>query len=415
MRHAHAPAATGRTPVRVITGIVSLLVLAGALVGLPLLLAWASPVIWAATHDDLAHLLDRQDTGGAFLALLLVIGWTGWAQFAFSAVLELAAQLRGRTWRVPRGFGASQRAAAALIGSILVLLPTGSALASDAQAATTATAARLPGQTDSQQAAESSSAPHVQQDSGTASMSVHTVQAGESLWSIAEQELGYGEKWRQIAALNEGHAMADGQVFQSNSFLRAGWQLQMPAGHALMGGDRAQRATKTAGDDEASVHVVTVNEGDNLSKIAKEELGDSDEWPALFAASRGKPQPDGLPALTDPDVIYAGQQITVPEQQSAGTSPPPSESHRQEPTPHPHRHRTASRGRTPGRHPRQTAPPPLRPRRLPPRRTTRLPDSPAQNTPPPHRRLRRPRRRRRPSPQPPPPTPRRRRPRPTDR
>ncbi|MFF8683595.1 LysM peptidoglycan-binding domain-containing protein [Streptomyces sp. NPDC015237] len=335
MRHAHAPAATGRTPVRVITGIVSLLVLAGALVGLPLLLAWASPVIWAATHDDLAHLLDRQDTGGAFLALLLVIGWTGWAQFAFSAVRELAAQLRGRTWRVPRGFGASQRAAAALIGSILVLLPASSALASDAQAATTATAARLPGQTDSQQAAESSSAPHVQQDSGTASMSVHTVQAGESLWSIAEQELGDGEKWRQIAALNEGHAMADGQVFQSNSFLRAGWQLQMPAGHALMSGDRAQRATKAAGDDAASVHVVTVDAGDNLSKIAREELGDSDEWPALFAASRGTPQPDGLPALTDPDVIYAGQQITVPEQQSAGTPPPPSESHRQEPTPPP--------------------------------------------------------------------------------
>ncbi|WP_411092817.1 LysM peptidoglycan-binding domain-containing protein [Streptomyces sp. 049-1] len=333
MRHAHAPASDGRTPLRVITGILSLLVLAGALIGLPLLLAWATPVIWAATHDDLAHLLDRQDTGGAFLALLLLVGWTGWVQFAFCAVRELGAQLRGRTWRAPRGFGASQRAAAALIGGILVLLPTSSALASDAQAATTATAARLPGQVSEQPATESSSSPQVQAGSGTsAAVSVHTVRAGESLWSIAEQELGDGEKWRQIAALNEGHTMTDGQTFQSNSFLQAGWHLQMPTDHDFAGGERTQLTTKTAADDETnSVHVVTVDEGDSLSKIAEEELGDSDQWPGLFAASRGKPQPDGLPALSDPDVIYAGQQITVPEQQNAEA--PPSESDRQERTP----------------------------------------------------------------------------------
>ncbi len=331
MRHTHAPAAAGRTPVRVITGIVSLLVLAVAFAGLPVLLAWATPVIWAATHDDLAHLLDRQDTGAAFLALLLVVGWTGWAQFAFCAVRELFAQLRGRTWRAPRGFGASQRAAAALIGSILVLLPTSSALASDAQAATSATATRLPAQANEQPVTE-----QVQPDSGTRSAtSMRTVQAGESLWSIAEQQLGDGERWREIAALNEGHTMADGQVFQSNSFLRPGWQLQMPSDHALAGGDPTQLASKTTANDEASVHVVTVDEGDNLSKIAEEELRDSTEWPTLFAASRGKPQPDGLPAITDPDVIYAGQQITVPGAQRDQTPPPGGESDHQDRVPPP--------------------------------------------------------------------------------
>ncbi|MEV5521971.1 LysM peptidoglycan-binding domain-containing protein [Streptomyces pseudogriseolus] len=314
-----------------ITGIVSLLVLAVAFAGLPVLLAWATPVIWAATHDDLAHLLDRQDTGAAFLALLLVVGWTGWAQFAFCAVRELFAQLRGRTWRAPRGFGASQRAAAALIGSILVLLPTSSALASDAQAATSATATRLPAQANEQPVTE-----QVQPDSGTRSAtSMRTVQAGESLWSIAEQQLGDGERWREIAALNEGHTMADGQVFQSNSFLRPGWQLQMPSDHAFAGGDPTQLASKTTANDEVSVHVVTVDEGDNLSKIAEEELRDSTEWPTLFAASRGNPQPDGLPAITDPDVIYAGQQITVPGAQRDQTPPPGGESDHQDRVPPP--------------------------------------------------------------------------------
>ncbi|WP_231157069.1 LysM peptidoglycan-binding domain-containing protein [Streptomyces sp. CNZ748] len=336
MRHAHAPATAAGRSARVIKAIVSLLVLTGALGGLPLLLAWASPVIWAATHDDLAHLLDRQDTGAAFLALLLVVGWVGWFQFVFCAVRELVAQLGGHTWRVPRGFGASQRAAAALIGSILVLLPASSALAVDAHAATTATATRLPGQADGQQATGQSSTPQVPPGSGTApATSVHTVRAGESLWSIAEQHLGNGERWRQIAALNEGHTMDGGQVFQSNTFLQPGWQLRMPAGHAVADGDRSRLTAGTAADDEAGVHVVPVDEGDTLSKIAEEELGDSNAWPTVFAASRGKPQPDDLPAITDPDVIYPGQQITVPGQQHAQTPPSPGEPDRQKRTPPP--------------------------------------------------------------------------------
>ncbi|MFJ3213857.1 hypothetical protein [Streptomyces flaveolus] len=366
---------TGRALARVVKGVVSLLVLAVTFAGLPVLLAWATPVIWAATHDDLAHLLDRQDTGAAFLALLLVIGWAGWAQFAFCAVRELVAQLRGRTWQAPRGFGASQRAAAALIGSILVLLPASSALASDAQAATSATATRLPGQASEQPVTE-----QVQPNSGTRSaMSVHAVRAGESLWSIAEQELGDGERWREIAALNQGRAMIDGAVFQSSSFLRAGWQLQMPSDQAFAGGDRTQLTAKTTADDEASahvvtVHVVTVDDGDNLSKIAEEELGDGDEWPALFAASRGKPQPDGLPAISDPDVIYAGQQVTVPDQQRAQTPPAPGESDSQDRIPPPDQ--APDSEQTPDRPAPDTGQAPV-PGQAPPPATSPTPSSPS--------------------------------------
>lgn len=140
-----SPTATaGRTLARVCKALLSAVVLAVAVAGLPLLLAWATPVIWAATHDDALHLLDRQDTGSVFLLLLVAVGWIGWAQFSFCTVRELIAQVRGRTWHAPRGMGASQRAAALLIGSILVLLPTSSALASDAQAAPATTAAPSP-------------------------------------------------------------------------------------------------------------------------------------------------------------------------------------------------------------------------------------------------------------------------------
>ncbi|MBL1109391.1 LysM peptidoglycan-binding domain-containing protein [Streptomyces sp. 5-8] len=310
-------AAAGRTMGRLLKAVVSLLVLAATVAGLPLLLAWVTPVIWAATHDDLTHLLDRQDTGGAFLLLLVAVGWIGWAQFTFCTAGELIAQVRGRSWRAPRGMGASQRAAALLIGSILVLLPTSSALASDAQAAPATTAAHIPGQTRVPQAAttEPASTTSSSTPASRTSYTVRETRPAESLWGIAERELGDGERWREIAALNEGHTMADGTVFRANSFLQPGWQLAMPDTSTGLGGIRTQLGDSAPAADETSEHVVTVHSGDYLSKIAEKELGDGDEWPHLFQASRGKEQPHGLPAITDPNVIYAGQQITVPATQ----------------------------------------------------------------------------------------------------
>ncbi|MFD8737504.1 hypothetical protein ACFV06_21640 [Streptomyces sp. NPDC059618] len=292
--------------------VLSLLVVAAAVGGLPLLLAWATPVIWASSHDELAHLLDRQDTGSVFLLALVAVGWIGWAQFTFCTVRELVAQLRGRRWHAPRGLGASQRAAALLVGSILVLLPASSALAFDAQAATTTGAARAPGQ-----ALPGPSAPQAGHEvqgaaaGASESYTVREMRPAESLWSIAERELGDGERWREIAALNEGHTMPGGHVFTSSSFLQPGWTLAMPERPGRQG-LRTQTEDSAAVAAEKGGHVVTVRSGDSLSAIAEDELGDGRAWPRLFEASRGKPQPDGLPAVTDPDLIYPGQQITVP-------------------------------------------------------------------------------------------------------
>lgn len=250
-----------------------------------------------------------------FLLLLAAVGWIGWLQFTFCAVRELIAQVRGRTWHAPRGMGASQRTAALLIGSILVLLPTSSALASDAQAAPATTATRVPGQAQAQ-AAETqqaqAQAPAASTPESRMTYTVREARPAESLWGIAEKELGDGERWREIADLNEGRTMADGTVFRANSFLQPGWRLQMPETASVIGGARTQLGDSAPAVDEKEGHVVTVRSGDYLSKIAEEELGDGNEWPQLFEASRGKPQPHGLPEISDPDVVYAGQQVTVP-------------------------------------------------------------------------------------------------------
>ncbi|MET8454652.1 hypothetical protein, partial [Streptomyces sp. NPDC005209] len=69
-----------------------------------------------------------------------------------------------------------------------------------------------------------------------ATYTVRETRPAESLWGIAERELGDGERWREIAALNESHTMVDGTVFRANSFLQPGWQLQMPDTSTGVGG-----------------------------------------------------------------------------------------------------------------------------------------------------------------------------------
>ena len=49
----------------------------------------------------------------------------------------------------------------------------------------------------------------------------------------------------------------------------------------------------------------TIESGDSLSKIAKEQYGDAMKWKALFEANRE--------VVEDPDKIYPGQRIRIPQ------------------------------------------------------------------------------------------------------
>jgi nucleoid-associated protein YgaU len=48
----------------------------------------------------------------------------------------------------------------------------------------------------------------------------------------------------------------------------------------------------------------TVQKGDSLSKIAKQELGDANAWKKIFEANRD--------VLEDPDKIFPGQTLKLP-------------------------------------------------------------------------------------------------------
>ncbi|MGH7502153.1 MAG: peptidoglycan-binding protein LysM [Longimicrobiales bacterium] len=63
------------------------------------------------------------------------------------------------------------------------------------------------------------------------------------------------------------------------------------------------RLTVTKPAEQAVFH--TVEKGDTLSKIAKEQYGDASKYPVIFEANK--------PMLTDPDKIYPGQVLRIPK------------------------------------------------------------------------------------------------------
>jgi nucleoid-associated protein YgaU len=60
----------------------------------------------------------------------------------------------------------------------------------------------------------------------------------------------------------------------------------------------------TVAKSEPEAKFYTVQRGDTLSKIAREQYGDASKYPTIFEANR--------PMLKDPDKIYPGQKLRIP-------------------------------------------------------------------------------------------------------
>lgn len=329
----------------------ALLVLLALLVGAPIAL-WTfgrsllptKVPSWSAVWDALWS----RDDGTLFLSVLLIVGVVAWLVFAVCVVVELAAMLAGQRgrWHLP-GLRMPQRAVSALLAMIftgsMLTMSVGTAAASPVQhlpAAVHASvnslqAAHPQGHNISDQRARPTKAAgsvagsqrHVSA-AHSASGPVWTVQRYDTLWSIAEKSLGDGRSFQAIAELNIGVAQPDGKMLHTaDTSLEVGWQLRLPAGaklpeHAQVTPVRAATARPTT---------VTVVQGDTLSQIAQDELGDGDKYPELAKANH----------LRDPNLIDVGQTIIIPAQGQPDTqvNRPANPHHAQapvaRPAPHP--------------------------------------------------------------------------------
>lgn len=337
------------TAARLVRGLGAVLLLVALVAGIPIGLwvlggpVWTGPV----SLDRVISTLTSPDvTGSVLLGLVKVVGWVAWLTFAIAVVIEVVAALRGRRSPHVRGLGAQQRAAAVLVGAVITMLvatPAVPAMAAPApaEAGGMDTVATAPVSPDTFVPA---GAPGETADERTrgdeAPSATYTVQPGDSLWRIAEQTLGDGARFKQIADLNYGVPQADGSALDAGNWIEPGWVLRLPAdasGPSVEAGvvptsaeagedDPVGIAPSKAADDEAgpddTVDVrnrgtaqesaeVVVESGDTLWGIAEEELGDGTKYPEVFEASRATEQPGGA-RLTDPDYILPGWTVTVP-------------------------------------------------------------------------------------------------------
>jgi nucleoid-associated protein YgaU len=161
-------------------------------------------------HQLVAALFGRDDAA-VVLAVVRDGTWLAWLAFTACVLAETVAAIRGR--RAPRlRLGGIQGAAARLI--TLVALAAGAWGAS----ALSASAATVTGQQASHAQAgpvraESLPVPGVPGSVPVSDAWILTVQSGDCLWSIAQRYLGAGDEYPEIARLNYGRAMGDGEVF----------------------------------------------------------------------------------------------------------------------------------------------------------------------------------------------------------
>ncbi|MEU4476898.1 LysM domain-containing protein [Micromonospora sp. NPDC023966] len=216
---------------QVLTGLGALTVLCAVLFGGPIaLLAFAGNPLpdHLPTLAEVGTALTSRDDGQLFLRALAVVGWFGWATFAFSVLVELlAATLRRPAPRLP-GMRRQQRAAAALVGSVALILAASPAAASAATLAAPQPVAAAPAVV-APQAGPALAAPPVRAASVTTDSAVYRVAKGDYLGGVAERYLDDFDRYREVARLNR---LADPDR------IRPGQLLKLPEGAVDAGARR---------------------------------------------------------------------------------------------------------------------------------------------------------------------------------
>ncbi|MFF4449962.1 LysM peptidoglycan-binding domain-containing protein [Streptomyces sp. NPDC001502] len=317
-----------RTAGRLLRALVGLVVLAALVAGIPV-------VLLAIGHQPTRltgglDLLTQQDDGQFFLTVLTCIGWAAWAAFTLSAAMEAIALLRGRKARRIKGLGGLQSLAGLLLGGIVLLAPTAASAATTGPAVT-ATALQTAHTADSQAPTPDSAVTPKE------TWPTHTVTSTSELpWDLAEEYLGKGQRWKDIAALNPDIS----QLVAGDQFLPKGAVIRLPADARLAPPAAAPttapppsdasppvQRTGTGNDGTAGTPAapdqpehVTVRPGDSLWSIA-DAHGDPEDWPEIFEANRGEALPGGG-NFDDPDLIIPGQELDLPRARVPHPSPP---------------------------------------------------------------------------------------------
>ncbi len=194
-----------RTGVRALRALGALFALAVVLLGVPWALLAVGNAADLARIDWRTTLFVHADSR-LWLALLSLVGWAAWLVLAVTVVLEsIAVASRQRIRLALPGTGWLRPAVAALV---LAVAAPSVAAAAPTEAPSPVPSAPAPPSSDPPPAPAPSDRP--------AHTRTYTVAPGDELWSIAERELGAGVRWREIVSLNglTGSRITPGMVLR---------------------------------------------------------------------------------------------------------------------------------------------------------------------------------------------------------
>ncbi len=135
----------------------------------------------------------------------------------------------------------------------------------------------------------------------------YTVQANDTIWSIAERFYGTGHEYPRLVEANVGREMDDGAVFPETGVIEAGWTLRVPL-------------PSTALEEQDGQVFYSVEKGDTLWGISARFLGDPLRWPEIYEQNQGAALPDGR-TLRDPNLIWPELRLSMPMTVEAEEAP----------------------------------------------------------------------------------------------
>ncbi len=289
---------------RTIAGLVGMVI---ALVGIPAAL-WAlggNPLPSTISFDALRAALFTPDDGQLLIRIITWVGWLAWLVFAISLVVELVAQISGRTIHLP-GLRVPQLAAAPLVALLLavfvaapVIVGAASGVAVASPGDSTGPPTSAPSSASQQQASadrpavapiKAPSQATTEKDEGRTDIR-HTVERGDTLWGLAKHYYDDGMKWKKLAKAN-----ADLVGESGSNYLEVGWTLTIP--------DTATQRDAPSADNPRPGTTYTVERGDTLSDIADDAYGTPEKWPTIAKAN-----PD---VVDDPNLIDVGDRLELP-------------------------------------------------------------------------------------------------------
>ncbi len=202
----------------------------GALVVLGLLVAGVPFALWVIDGSPLPsswpdfgevrHLVTSPDDGSLFVEVLILAGWAGWATFAVSVLVEIPAAVGGVVVPNLPGLGAQQRFAGALVTAVVAMVPATQVASADPQGPWE------PAPPITSELTDDSGDPDTELTEP--SPSTYEVVPGDTLWSVAESQLGDPRRYTEIFDASSETVQPDGRTLSDPNLIVPGWVLTVP-------------------------------------------------------------------------------------------------------------------------------------------------------------------------------------------